>query len=189
MTISRLFEYLIWVWVGSEILLQLVTRTSRSTGQTKDRGSLLILFPVVFASSWWAMWYGDTHPHTMLGGAHWLKLAGLALLILGLAIRWTAILTLGTTFSTNVAIHAAQTLRTTGPYRWVRHPSYTGMLVIFTAIGLYERNWISLAVVLILPTAALLYRIHVEEIALTEAFGEQYLDYRKTTKRLFPGIY
>ncbi len=189
MTISRLFEYLIWVWVGSEILLQLVTRTSRSTGQTKDRGSLLILFPVVFASSWWAMWYGDTHPHTMLGGAHWLKLAGLALLILGLAIRWTAILTLGTTFSTNVAIHAAQTLRTTGPYRWVRHPSYTGMLVIFTAIGLYERNWISLAVVLILPTAALLYRIHVEEIALTEAFGEQYLNYRKTTKRLFPGIY
>ncbi len=189
MTISRLFEYLIWVWVGSEILLQLVTRTSRSTGQTKDRGSLLILFPVVFASSWWAMWYGDTHPHTMLGGAHWLKLAGLALLILGLAIRWTAILTLGTTFSTNVAIHAAQTLRTTGPYRWVRHPSYTGMLVIFTAIGLFERNWISLAVVLLLPTAALLYRIHVEEIALTEAFGEQYLNYRKTTKRLFPGIY
>ena len=189
MTIPKLFEVLFWVWVASEILLQLVTRTSRSTGQTKDRGSLLILFPVVFASSWWAMWYGDTHPHTMLGGAHWLKLAGLALLILGLAIRWTAILTLGTTFSTNVAIHHAQTLRTTGPYRWVRHPSYTGMLVIFTAIGLYERNWISLAVVLILPIAALLYRIHVEEIALTEAFGEQYLNYRKTTKRLFPGIY
>lgn len=189
MTISRLFEYLIWVWVGSEILLQLVTRTSRSTGKVKDRGSLLIMFPVVFASSWWAMWYGDVHPHTMLGGAHWLRTAGLVLLILGLAIRWTAILTLGTSFSTNVAIHAAQTLRTTGPYRSVRHPSYTGMLVIFTAIGLYERNWISLAVVVILPTAALLYRIHVEEMALTEAFGEQYLAYSRTTKRLFPGIY
>ena len=111
------------------------------------------------------------------------------LLILGLAIRWTAILTLGTRFSTNVAIHAAQTLRTTGPYRWVRHPSYTGMLVIFAAIGLYERNWISLAVVLVLPTAALLYRIHVEEMALTEAFGKQYLEYSEVTKRLLPGIY
>ncbi|MGO8934561.1 MAG: isoprenylcysteine carboxylmethyltransferase family protein [Terracidiphilus sp.] len=189
MTIPKLFQELFWVWVGSEILLQLVTRTSRRTGQIKDRGSLLILFPVVFASSWWAMWYGDVHLHTMLGGAHWLKMAGLVLLILGLTIRWTAILTLGTTFSTNVAIHAAQTLRTTGPYRWVRHPSYTGMLVIFTAIGLHERNWISLAVVLILPTAALLYRIHVEEMALTEAFGKQYLEYSKTTKRLLPGIY
>jgi hypothetical protein len=51
MTVHRLFADLFWVWVASEILLQLVTRTSRSTGQTKDRGSLLILFPVVFASS------------------------------------------------------------------------------------------------------------------------------------------
>ncbi|MGD1105869.1 MAG: isoprenylcysteine carboxylmethyltransferase family protein [Terracidiphilus sp.] len=189
MTIQRLFADLFWVWVGSEILLQLVTRTSRSTGQIKDRGSLLLMFPVVFASSWWAMWYGDVHPHTMLGGAHWLRTAGLVFLILGLVIRWTAILTLGTTFSTNVAIHAAQILRTTGPYRWVRHPSYTGMLIIFTAIGLYERNWISLAVVLIFPTAALLYRIHVEEMALTEAFGKQYSEYSKATKRLLPGIY
>ncbi|MGA2907023.1 MAG: isoprenylcysteine carboxylmethyltransferase family protein [Terracidiphilus sp.] len=189
MAIQSLFGDLIWIWVASEILLQVVTRTSRSTGQLKDRGSLLILFPVVFASTWWAMWYGDTHPHTMLGGAHWLRTAGLVLLILGLAIRWTAILTLGATFSTNVAIHAAQTLRTTGPYRSVRHPSYTGMLVIFTAIGLHERNWVSLAVVLILPTAALLYRIHVEEMALTEAFGKQYLEYCKTTRRLIPGVY
>ncbi len=189
MTISKLFADLFWVWLGSEILLQLVTRTSRSTGQLKDRGSLLILFPVIFASCWWAMWFGDVHPHSMLGGAHWLRTTGLVLLIFGLAIRWTAILTLGTTFSTNVAIHAAQTLRTTGPYRWMRHPSYTGMLVIFAAIGLYERNWISLAVVLILPTAALLYRIHVEEMALTEAFGEQYLEYCKTTRRLVPGVF
>jgi protein-S-isoprenylcysteine O-methyltransferase Ste14 len=43
--------------------------------------------------------------------------------------------------------------------------------------------------VVILPTAALLYRIHVEEMALTEAFGPQYLEYSRTTKRLFPGIY
>ena len=186
---QRLFADFFWVWIASEFLLQVVTPTSRNTGQIKDRGSLLLLLPVIFASTWWAMWYGDVHPHTMLGGAHWLRTAGLVLLILGLAIRWTAILTLGTSFSTNVAIHAAQTLRTTGPYRSVRHPSYTGMLVIFTAIGLYERNWISLAVVVILPTAALLYRIHVEEMALTEAFGEQYLAYSRTTKRLFPGIY
>jgi protein-S-isoprenylcysteine O-methyltransferase Ste14 len=189
MTIQSLFGDLFWVWVGSEILLQLVTRTSRSTGQLKDRGSLLLMFPVVFASSWWAMWYGDVHPHNMLGAAPWLQTAGLALLILGLAIRWTAVLTLGASFSTNVAIHAAQTLRTTGLYRWVRHPSYTGMLIIFIAIGVHQRNWISLAVVLILPSAALLYRIYVEEMALTEAFGDQYLQYCRTTKRLFPGVY
>jgi protein-S-isoprenylcysteine O-methyltransferase Ste14 len=88
-----------------------------------------------------------------------------------------------------VAIHANQTLRKTGLYRWVRHPSYSGMLVIFAAIGLSQRNWVSLAVMLIFPTAALLYRIHVEELALGEAFGDDYARYRQSTFRLIPGIY
>jgi protein-S-isoprenylcysteine O-methyltransferase Ste14 len=90
---------------------------------------------------------------------------------------------------TNVAIHATQTVHKTGLFRWVRHPSYTGMLLIFTAIGLSQRNWLSLAIMLVVPTAALLYRIHVEEMALTEAFGEDYLEYSRVTRRLVPGIY
>jgi protein-S-isoprenylcysteine O-methyltransferase Ste14 len=110
-------------------------------------------------------------------------------MVAGLAIRWTAILSLGASFSTNVAIHSRHTLRTNGLYRWMRHPSYTGMLLIFAAVGLYQRNWISLAILLIFPTAALIYRIHVEELALTEAFGSQYVDYSKSTRRLLPGIY
>ena len=63
------------------------------------------------------------------------------------------------------------------------------MLFIFTAIGLYTRNWIGLAIVVLPTTAALLYRIHVEEQALTRAFGPQYLAYMQSTKRLIPGIY
>jgi len=63
------------------------------------------------------------------------------------------------------------------------------MLLIFVAIGLAVRNWFSLAIVLLLPAAALLYRIHVEEAALTQAFGDDYREYSKTTKRLIPGIY
>ena len=63
------------------------------------------------------------------------------------------------------------------------------MLIIFLAIALADRNWISAALVLILPAAALLYRIHVEEAALRGAFGAQYADYSRTTKRLIPGVY
>ncbi|MGB7553586.1 MAG: isoprenylcysteine carboxylmethyltransferase family protein [Candidatus Korobacteraceae bacterium] len=101
-----------------------------------------------------------------------------------------AIITLGRSFSTNVAIHATQTVHKTGLFRWVRHPSYAGMLLIFAAIGVSQRNWVSLvAIMLAFPTAALIYRIHVEEIALTEAFGEDYAEYSKVTKRLLPGIY
>ena len=110
-------------------------------------------------------------------------------MVAGLAIRWTAIITLGRSFSVNVAILPTQTLHKTGLYRLVRHPSYTGMLVCFIAIGIGVRNWGSLAIMLIFPSAALLYRIRVEEMALRDAFGAEYAAYSRATKRLVPGIY
>ena len=190
MSISRLFTVLFWGWTASETLLQVVTRTRQSKGEVKDRGSLLLLLATIFGSIWVAFWYSDTHQRTMLGGAHWLRTAALALMLTGLAIRWTAIFTLGRSFSTNVAIRHTQTLLKTGLYSWVRHPSYTGMLLIFAAVGVSTRNWTSLAIMLVFPTAALIYRIHVEEMALAEAFGEDFVDYRSTiTSRLVPGIY
>ena len=135
------------------------------------------------------MWYADAHPRTMLGGAHWLRTAAIILFVAGLAVRWTAIFSLGRSFSTNVAIRPTQAVHKKGLYRWVRHPSYTGMLLIFAAIGINERNWVSLAIMLTFPTAALLYRIRVEEMALTDAFGEDYVNYSRVTKRLLPGLY
>ena len=60
---------------------------------------------------------------------------------------------------------------------------------LLLAVGLHPRNWISLLVIFIPPTAALLYRIHVEEIALREHFGQEYIDYSRQTSRLIPGIY
>ena len=110
-------------------------------------------------------------------------------MLVALAIRWTAIFTLGKTFSSNVAIQDSQQITRTGLYRFVRHPSYLGLALVFLAIGLHSRNWISFAVVLLPTIAALLYRIHVEEAALGEAFGEEYAAYSKVTKRLLPGVY
>ena len=189
MIVGRLFTILYWTWVGSETLLQVVTRTSRATGQVKDRGSLILLLVVIFGSIWATMAYGATHAHTLPGSAAvWLSVA-LALLVSGLVVRWTAIYTLGVSFSTNVAIHTNQTLRRNGLFRWVRHPSYSGMVLIFVALGLSQRNWVSIAIMLIVPTAALLYRILVEEIALTDAFGADYIDYRRSTFALIPGIF
>jgi protein-S-isoprenylcysteine O-methyltransferase Ste14 len=98
-------------------------------------------------------------------------------------------LNLGSAFSANVAIRDTQKVRTTGLYHFVRHPSYLGLVLIFLAIGIYSRNWLSLAVTVVPPTVALLYRIHVEEATLREAFGEEYTAYSRTTKRLVPGVF
>jgi protein-S-isoprenylcysteine O-methyltransferase Ste14 len=113
----------------------------------------------------------------------------LSLMLAGLVVRWTAILSLGKAFSANVAIRDGQTVKSDGLFRFVRHPSYTGMLLILAAIGLTTRNWIALLLVVVPSMAALLYRIHVEEAVLEQAFGNAYYGYRVRTSRLLPGIY
>lgn len=189
MNLSLLWRILIWGWLASEIVIGLATRTKRSSGNVRDRGTLAILWIVIFASITVCEWIGDRSTPNMFGGAHWLKPLSDVLMMVGLAVRWTAILTLGKAFSSNVAIQHSQTIQRSGLYRIVRHPSYLGMLIIFFAIGVHSRNWLGLAVVMIPTTVALLYRIHVEEIALRDSFGAEYADYSKSTKRLIPGIF
>ena len=189
MTMSMLSTILYWIWVVSEVVILVATRTRRSTGNVRDRGSLLILWAVIFVSLTVGISIGQTHPPTMFSGAHWIRKVSLVLLVTGLAVRWMAIFTLGRSFSANVAIHATQTVHKTGLFRFVRHPSYSGLVIIFAAVGLHTRNWMGLAIILIPTAIALLYRIHVEEAALTQAFGQEYLDYSRCTKRLIPGIY
>jgi protein-S-isoprenylcysteine O-methyltransferase Ste14 len=62
------------------------------------------------------------------------------------------------------------------------------MLLVFLAIGIHSRYWLSLAFAIVPTTLALLYRIHVEEKALNEAFGDEYAAYSKRTKRLIPAV-
>jgi protein-S-isoprenylcysteine O-methyltransferase Ste14 len=76
-----------------------------------------------------------------------------------------------------------------GPYRWVRHPSYTGLLLIAAGIGLAAGTWPGLVVCLVLPAAAMLLRIRVEEAALTRVLGDPYRAYQSRAKRLIPGLW
>jgi protein-S-isoprenylcysteine O-methyltransferase len=78
---------------------------------------------------------------------------------------------------------------TAGPYRFVRHPSYTGALMAFLGLALCLANWASLAVMLIPVLLVFLRRMHVEEDALLQALGNQYRDYMQRTKRLIPAVY
>src|ERR1700722_14112024 len=181
MDISAFYRILYLAWVLSEVAILTITRTRRGGGDIQDRGSLRILWLVIAVSFSLGRYYDPIPP--------WAQAAALISLILGLAIRWTAIVTLGRSFSANVAIRATQTVHKTGVFRFVRHPSYSGLILIFAAIALHTRNWIGFAIVLIPTVAALFYRIRVEESALRRAFGQDYDDYSKTTKCLIPGIF
>jgi protein-S-isoprenylcysteine O-methyltransferase Ste14 len=189
MDISFLWKVLVYGWCTSEVLLGIVTRTRRGGGEVKDRGSLIVLWVTIFLAIYAGEAIHHAMPSNMFGGAHWLLVAAIVLLVAGIVIRGTAILSLGKAFSANVAIRNDQKIYRGGLYRFLRHPAYTGSLLSFLGLGIEVRNWLGCFVLVAPITAAFLYRIHVEEAALNEAFGAEYAAYSRQTKRLIPGIY
>jgi protein-S-isoprenylcysteine O-methyltransferase Ste14 len=116
-------------------------------------------------------------------------IAGFALILLGGGLRWWAILTLGRYFTFDVAVRSAQPVVHSGPYRFVRHPAYSGTLLSLLGIGLALANWASVVAILAGALIGLLYRVRVEEMALIEALGQPYVDYMRHTKRFIPFIF
>jgi protein-S-isoprenylcysteine O-methyltransferase Ste14 len=96
---------------------------------------------------------------------------------------------LGASFRTTVEVDAGQPVVKRGPYRWVRHPSYTGVVVMMAGLALIDGTWLALAILLVVPTAVLIRRISVEEAVMTEVLGPAYTDYAAGTKRLVPGLW
>ena len=189
MNIEFFFNALTTIWGVGEILLIVFTQTRPGEGKIQDRGSQIILLVVIVASLRIDDWMHKFFPVDMPGSHSWLLPAALGILILGMVVRAAAIVTLGRAFSTNVATRAGQGFERSGLYALVRHPSYLGLEMILLAFALHARTWACFAVVLVPPTLAMLYRIHVEETALRLAFGADYEDYSRSTKRLIPGVY
>jgi protein-S-isoprenylcysteine O-methyltransferase Ste14 len=117
------------------------------------------------------------------------RAAGLAVTWLGLTIRIWAVAVLGRSFRTTVEVDPQQAVIATGPYRWVRHPSYTGLLLIVAGFGLATGYWLALVASLVVPLPALLRRIRVEEAELTRVLGDRYRAYQDHTRRLVPGLW
>lgn len=117
------------------------------------------------------------------------QFVALALLVGGLAVRWAAILTLGRFFTVDVAIQSDHAVVQTGLYRFMRHPSYTGLMIAFLGCGVLFVNWLSLVVLLVPVTLGLLRRVAREERALLDSLGPAYADYCARTKRFVPGLF
>jgi protein-S-isoprenylcysteine O-methyltransferase len=177
------------IYVLSELGLALKKRAKAGEARDADRGSLTLLWIVIVASVSLAFNIAYALPAAGMGAVPALRFLGIALFAAGLSIRWYAIVHLGRFFTVNVAIAAGHRVIDTGPYRFVRHPSYTGALMAFLGLALCLANWASLAVVLIPVFLVFLRRMHVEEDALLQALGNQYRDYMHRTKRLIPAVY
>jgi protein-S-isoprenylcysteine O-methyltransferase len=171
----------------SEIMLA-ITRRSGSANKSRDRCSLAILWIVIGIAITFSIFAAEAFHFASLPYSE-LYVAGSILFVLGIVLRWWSIIHLGCFFTVDVSIAAQHKVIDSGPYRFVRHPSYSGAVLAFLGFGLCLRNWISLLVLLLPIFAAFHWRIRVEERALGDALGEDYRAYARRTKRLVPFIY
>jgi protein-S-isoprenylcysteine O-methyltransferase len=171
----------------SEFCLAL-TRRSRERAASRDRHSLAVLWGVISVSVWLSISSVAWFPHAALPHRRDFCLVGLGLFSFGVILRWSSIWYLGRYFTVDVSIAAEQRVIDSGPYRFIRHPSYTGALIAFVGFGFCLSNWISILCVTLPIVGAFLWRIHVEERALAEGLGDDYRNYMRRTKRLIPWI-
>lgn len=114
---------------------------------------------------------------------------GYLLVTIGFTLRWIAVVSLGKSFTVKVIIHKNHKLKIDGVYQWIRHPSYTGLILYYLGSGLIMHNWLSLCLLTILPVFVVLLRIKPEETMLSSHFRDGYEIYQSKSWKLFPFIY
>ena len=172
------------------ILFELVTgssRKARGAAKAQDRGSFFFLIGMI--------WLGMFLDFTFCFGVQraaipWRRteifFIGIALIWIGIAFRYYCMRVLGKYFTFDVATQGGQAVVEAGPYRCIRHPSYTGALITLSGFGLTLGNWAGLLALIVCGAIGYAYRIRVEETALVGALGEPYRQYMARTRRLVP---
>jgi len=183
-----LFDFTIFVWVASEIFGAGLVPRLRQRGATRvkrDRGSRALISVSIFMSVLIAFYFG-------YGGVgalpDWIFYMGIFLMLSGVMVRQYAIAILGRFFSLSVQLSEDHRVVDKGPYRLVRHPSYTGILITFAGLGLAVQSLGALLALLLFFGISFGYRMYVEERTLLSGLGQDYASYMKRTKRLIPFI-
>ncbi len=183
------FPFLCAIWFASELWIGRRLR-SGDTARTRDRGTLRLLMLTIYASIGAGLWLASQRIWPLVQPPrHALFLCGLCLMVAGMALRWWSIRVLGRHFTVDVAIRDGHRIVRDGPYRSLRHPSYTGALATFYGFALCLGDVAALLAVVVPVTLVFLRRIRVEEAVLAEAFPDDYPAYARETRRLLPGLW
>ena len=184
-----LFQISSAIWFIPE-LLSTLTKDRARNAQTYDRASGFVLMICIYAGIFLGLLTSFTAYRFAIPWDRMLIFrTGIFLILVGVVFRWYAIWVLGKFFTRVVSIQPGQTVIERGPYRYIRHPSYSGAMLSFLGFGLALTNWLSLGLVLLGTVTGYGYRVHVEEEALTEGLGQAYRDYMQRTKRFIPFVF
>ena len=166
-----------------------VARSKPAAGVETDRGSMAFImlaswlaFPAAFIAAPWSKFALLNHRVLWFG-------LGILILLAGSMLRRYCFRALGRYFTGNVKVEADQPVIEHGLYRFVRHPSYTGGMLMYLGTGLALTNWLSALILVGMGAVTYAYRVRVEEQALGSSIGQPYLEYMRRTKRFIPFIF
>lgn len=173
-------------WLGT---FKQGAKAARKEAAVQDRGSMVLLVGL--------LWFGVALNFALAGllpaaALSWQRTTlfgiGISFILLGVALRWYAIRVLGYYFTRDVAVSTDQKVIQDGPYRYIRHPAYSGTFLTMLGVGLALTNWASLGTLLLCVFAGHLYRVGIEEEALLQTIGQPYVEYMHHTKRFIPWV-
>jgi protein-S-isoprenylcysteine O-methyltransferase Ste14 len=177
-----LLVYFVGEFIGATIVL-MRKRKGAAIAERNNMNShsvLIVAWIVVFYTSYL------TSSDGLLLLPSWVYYLGLGFVVFGLVFRQYAIAVLGRYFSTTIGIQESQKIVQAGPYRWIRHPSYSAILFVYLGIALAFQSPVAAVASVLIFAVAFGHRISIEENILTQQFGAEYTEYKKRTKRLIP---
>jgi protein-S-isoprenylcysteine O-methyltransferase Ste14 len=171
--------YVLWLVVETPIAKKDVNTEGKKTSDFATCQIYAFGQAFTFLSALWfpSVWHAPNIAHFV----------GTTLFLFGVCYRLWAIRTLGVFYSHRVRTVTQHRIVDSGPYLFIRHPAYAGMIIANAGVCIYFLNWVTLCVFLFALVPSILLRIVIEERML---FGiEGYSDFAKERKRLFPGIW
>jgi protein-S-isoprenylcysteine O-methyltransferase Ste14 len=178
------FVWAFWPEVG------IINRARRDVDSAADGGSLRVILLGMWVAFLAAFPLASVPAAQLPTGYRMLAFAvGVAVLVAGSLLRRHCWRVLGESFTGNVQARPDQPIMQSGAYALVRHPSYTGGILMNTGIGLALGSWASAGLLAIVSVAVYRYRMQVEERTLLATIGEPYRRFLQGRKRLIPFVY
>jgi protein-S-isoprenylcysteine O-methyltransferase Ste14 len=178
----------LWLaWLAIWLVWAFQSKKTQQRESIASRFSYTILVwiagSLMLSQQHWQGWWS----YQLLPYRPWIGWAGVVLTALGFALCFWARFVLGGNWSGTVTIKVDHELIRTGPYRFVRHPIYTGIVVAMLGTALALDQWRGLISVLLLWLGFTIKRLKEEQF-MRQTFGDRYTDYARTTGAIFPSL-
>ena len=183
------FDVVVIIWAVFEAVMRTVQRLRSSSRKAFNNDASIIAVGVFGAAGVVAAEL--IARHNVLpwpGGRTWPLIVATVLVAVALALRAWSIYTLGRFFQYQIEIQTGHRVVDNGPYRYVRHPSYTAILLGLAGFGFACGSVLSVVAIVVLGGIGMAIRIRVEEKQLIEALGQDYQAFAATHKRLIPHV-